>query len=133
MSKRPRMILSPNGNQPPPAMQIAAPFNDYQIVALMAAILMGPPDIDPGAPPDVQLRLRNEDASAAVTRALDILGHAAYRLGNGSISATIGRAVEKGASDAREAIEAEEARARGETTEPAPKLLDEHGDPQGAA
>lgn len=126
MSKRPRMILSPNGHEPPPAMQIAAPFNDYQTVALLAAVLSAREE------PTDDLGVRNQNAARAVTRALDLLGHAAYRLGNGAIAATIRRAVEKGASDAREAAEAEEAKARGEDT-PAPKLLDEHGDPQGAA
>lgn len=129
MSHRPRMLMTPNGG--PPALQAAAPLNDYQITALMAALIAahGP---EPGSQQE-----RDTFASRAVIRAIDLLGHAAYQQGRGTIASTIQRALATGQQAALAALEAEEARQRGESgegTEPPPPpasgLVDEHGNPQ---
>lgn len=131
MSKRPRMLMTPNGG--PPALQVAAPLNDYQITALMASIIAahGP---EPGTQQE-----RDTFASRAVIRAMDLLGHAAYQQGRGTIASTIQRALATGQQAALKALEDEEARQRGEAGEgteppqaPASGLVDEHGNPPAA-
>lgn len=120
----PRLQHEPSG---PAALQVASPLNDYQVVALMAAMLAARDGLSDDIPE------RNRRADLATAQAIDLLGHAAYKMGRGAIAATIHGAQQQGMADAKAALEAEEARQREAPTPPTPPsgtaLLDEHGNP----
>jgi len=103
--------LPPQGQ--PVGLQVAAPFNDIQLVGLMAAM------ISAGLPP-----MAHEEANAqaqwATEHAVRLLGHVAYRVGSGELGTLIQRGTAAGEAMARQALEAEEQQARGEGPGPDP-------------
>jgi hypothetical protein len=112
----------PGGNGQPQATQleVVAPFTDYQVLALMGAILMaGQP-----APDEHDETGRNDQASRATERALDILKHASFRNGMGQIDTSIRTATALGRDHIRKALAEQEERERN-----ASKILGVDGEP----
>ena len=92
----------PSGNGAPTQLSVASPQNDFQLVCWMAAHLMA------AEPVPQTVEERNTQADTAATRAVELFGHVAYRMGRGIISTTARAAISAGEADLKAAVEAEQ-------------------------
>lgn len=99
------------------ALTVAAPQNDFQLVAWMAAIIVA----QMPAPDVADTEARNAQANLAALRAIDVLGHVGYHMGRGTIGQATQHSVRQGQADLKTAVEAEQSQGR----EPQQKIITE--------
>lgn len=92
-----------NGHMMPPAspqFAVSAPFNDYQLVALMSAHLLAGHDL-PAAEDQAG---RTDLATRAALLSLELLGHGAYYMGQGLIASAVRSGQAAGAEVAKQRV-----------------------------